>query len=186
MSPAVTPPTRCPAPLLGELDLHLFAEGRHHELGRVMGAQPMIVDELPGVRFAVWAPNARQLAVVGDFNGWDGRAHVMQLRPEAGIWELFIAGLEVGALYQFEVIDRDGARVLKADPFARQTEVPPGTASIVAAASMPVAPLADRGKRQRRDAPIAIYEVHAGSWQRNDFGSGPAPDWDQLAERLVP
>ncbi|WP_245563136.1 1,4-alpha-glucan branching protein GlgB [Nevskia ramosa] len=186
MSRPVTPPSRCPAPLLGELDLHLFAEGRHRELGRVMGAQPMVVDELPGVRFAAWAPNARQLAVVGDFNGWDGRNHAMQLRPEAGIWELFVAGLEVGALYQFEVIDRDGVRVLKADPFARQTEVPPGTASIVAAASLPVAPLADRDKRQRRDAPIAIYEVHAGSWQRNDFGSGPAPDWDQLAERLVP
>ena len=186
MNQAVIPPSCVSGPCLGEIDLHLFAEGRHRDLGRIMGAQPIASGDVVGVRFAVWAPNARRVAVVGDFNAWDGRAHAMQPRSGTGIWELFVAGLEAGALYQFEVIGSDGGRVLKADPFARQTEAPPGTASIVAAVVPPVAPLPDRARRQHRDAPITIYEVHAGSWQRNDFGNGPAPDWDQLAERLVP
>ncbi len=179
-------PSPVASSLLGELDLHLFAEGRHRELGRVMGAQPMTIDGVPGVRFAVWAPNARSVAVVGDFNAWDGRDQVMRLRPGAGVWELFVPGLEAGALYQFEIIATDGTRVLKADPYARQTEAPPGTASVVAAAAPPVAALSERLLRQRRDSPISIYELHAGSWQRNDFGAGTAPDWDQLAARLVP
>ncbi|WP_293374226.1 1,4-alpha-glucan branching protein GlgB [Nevskia sp.] len=172
--------------LLGALDLHLFHEGRHRQLGRMMGAQPMSVDGVPGVRFAVWAPNARRVSVVGAFNHWDGRRHVMRRRIEAGIWELFLPRLEIGALYQFEIVGADGDRWMKADPFARQTEAPPGTASVVAATPPPVGALAHRDERQGRDAPIAIYEVHAGSWQRNDFGSGSPPDWDQLAERLVP
>ena len=186
MSRSAASPPPFDAPLLGELDLYLFAQGTHRELDRVMGAQPMSLDGVAGVRFAVWAPNARRVAVVGDFNAWDGGTHGMRLRLEAGIWELFVAGLEVGALYQFEVIGADGGRAMKADPFARQTEAPPGTASVVAAAALPVPPLSERWQRQRRDAPIAIYELHAGSWQRNEFGAGPAPNWDQLAERLVP
>jgi 1,4-alpha-glucan branching enzyme len=172
--------------LLGELDLHLFSEGRHRELGRVMGAQPMIIDGVAGVRFAVWAPNARQVSVVGPFNGRDGRRHVMRLRIEAGIWELFVPRLDVGAVYQFEILGADGERSLRADPFARQTESPPGTASIVAAALAPLPVPDGRAAAQRRDAPISIYEVHAGSWQRDGFGHGGLPDWDALAARLVP
>jgi len=172
--------------LLGELDLHLFHEGRHRELARMMGAQPMQIDGVPGVRFAVWAPNARRVSVVGDFNLWDGRRHVMRRRVEAGIWELFVPRLATGARYQFELIGADGNRCLKADPFARQTEAPPGTASVVAALSPPVAALAHRDARQRRDAAISIYEVHAGSWQRNEFGNGASPNWEQLAELLIP
>ncbi|WP_439641029.1 1,4-alpha-glucan branching protein GlgB [Nevskia sp.] len=172
--------------LLGELDLHLFGEGRHRELGRVMGAQLLCLDGVPGVRFAVWAPNARRVSVVGDFNLWDGRRHVMRRRVEAGIWELFVPRLAAGARYQFELLGADGDRWLKADPFARQTEAPPGTASVVAAPVAPVAAPAERARRQQRDAPVAIYEVHAGSWQRDDYGRGPVPDWDALAARLIP
>ena len=172
--------------LLGELDLHLFHEGKHRQLGRMMGAQPMRVDGIFGVRFAVWAPNALRVSVVGPFNLWDGRRHVMRRRIEAGIWELFLPQLDLGDLYQFEIIAADGTRLMKADPFARETELPPGISSVVSAVQSPVKALAHRDERQRRDAPISIYEVHAGSWQRNDFGNGQPPNWDQLADRLVP
>jgi len=172
--------------LLGELDLHLFHEGKHRQLGRMMGAQPMRVDGVYGVRFAVWAPNARRVSVVGPFNGWDGRRHVMRRRVEAGIWELFLPQLDLGDAYQFELIAANGELLVKADPFARETEAPPGISSVVSAVAAPVKALAHRDERQRRDAPISIYEVHAGSWQRNDFGNGQPPNWDQLADRLVP
>lgn len=176
--------------LLGELDLHLFREGRHRELGRVMGAQPMVIDGVAGVRFAVWAPNARRVSVVGPFNLWDGRRHPMRLRVEAGIWELFVPQLAAGEVYKYEVLGADGDRWLKADPFARQAELPPDTASVIpgpqAFTWRDAGWLAERAARQARNAPISLYELHAGSWQRNDFGAGGVPDWDQLAARLVP
>ena len=175
--------------LLGPLDLHLFAEGRHLELARVFGAQAMAVDGIAGVRFAVWAPNARRVSVVGPFNGWDGRRHPMRLRREAGLWELFVPRLLPGALYKYEILAADGSLLpLKADPVAQATEAPPATASRVADPApfrwRDAAWMERRAACQAPDAPIAVYEVHAGSWFREADGS--APDWDRLADRLIP
>ncbi|MBX6742889.1 MAG: 1,4-alpha-glucan branching protein GlgB [Acetobacteraceae bacterium] len=175
--------------LLGSLDMHLFAEGRHFELARVFGAQAMAVDGVPGVRFAVWAPNARRVSVVGDFNGWDGRRHPMRLRREAGVWELFIPRLRPGATYKYELLGPDDAMLpLKADPVALQTELPPATASRVANPASfswsDAAWMQARAARQAPDAPIAIYEVHPSSWW-HDAEDTP-PDWERLADRLIP
>ncbi|MHB1371464.1 MAG: GlgB N-terminal domain-containing protein, partial [Pseudomonadaceae bacterium] len=119
-------------PQLGEIDMHLFSEGNHREIGRVFGAQVVEVDGISGVRFAVWAPNARRVSVVGDFNGWDGRRHPMRLRFPSGVWELFIPRLQPGDAYKYEILGPQGVLPLKADPVALATEHPPGTASVVA------------------------------------------------------
>src|SRR5262249_57083846 len=112
--------------LLGDLDLHLFNEGRHFGLGETFGAQAMTVDGVPGVRFAVWAPSARRVAVVGDFNAWDARRHPMRVRYPAGVWELFVPRLQPGERYKYDIIGPDGTRLpQKADPVARRTEPPP-------------------------------------------------------------
>jgi 1,4-alpha-glucan branching enzyme len=175
--------------LLGELDLHLFAEGRHLELGRMLGAHAMEIDGVAGVRFAVWAPNARRVSVVGDFNHWDGRRHPMRQRIEAGIWELFVPGVGPGARYKFELLGRHGLLPQKADPMAQQVEAPPRTASVVADPTPfewnDGAWMAGRQARQSPQAPISVYEVHAGSWRRAD-GGARAPSWDELADGLIP
>ncbi len=175
-------------PLLGPLDLHLLAEGRHRDLGACLGAHAMRVEGIDGVRFAVWAPNASRAAVVGDFNAWDGRRHPMRRRHEAGVWELFIPRLRPGALYKYQLHDADGQLLpLKADPVAQAAEAPPGTASIVASpapfAWNDAAWLDSRTGRHAPDAPIAIYEVHAASWMHAD---GQPLDWDALGDRLIP
>ena len=177
--------------LLGDLDLHLIAEGRHRELGRTLGAQVLTVDGVAGTRFAVWAPSAQRVAVVGSFNGWDGRRHPMRRRMEAGVWELFVPGVEPGALYKYEIVGADGTLLpLKADPVALAAELPPGTASIVADptpfAWTDQAWMSERAKRHAPDAPIAIYEVHAGSWLRHLEEGGRSFDWHELSERLIP
>ncbi len=180
--------------LLGPMDLHLFAEGRHFELGPVFGAQCMSASDdngnrVAGVRFAVWAPNAGRVSVVGDFNSWDGRRHPMRKRLEAGVWEIFIPRLGPGELYKFELLDAYGALLpRKADPLALETEHPPGTASRVTH-PMPHAWededwMTSRGTRHDAGAPISIYEVHAMSWWRD--WEGQSPDWDGLADRLLP
>jgi 1,4-alpha-glucan branching enzyme len=176
------------APLLGEMDLYLFAEGNHRDLGRCFGAQCLSVDGVAGVRFAVWAPNARRVSVVGPFNGWDGRRHPMRLRHPAGVWEIFIPRLAPGEVYKYEVLGPHGILPLKADPVALATETPPNTASMVAA---PLAhPWRDqvwmerRTARQAANAPMAIYELHVGSWRREEGGA--LPSWRQLTERLIP
>ncbi|MGA9422257.1 MAG: 1,4-alpha-glucan branching protein GlgB [Rhodanobacteraceae bacterium] len=175
-------------PLLGELDLHLMREGRHLELGNALGAHPMTIDGVDGVRFAVWAPNASRVSVVGDFNVWDGRRHPMRLRHDAGVWELFVPGVAAGAHYKYELSAGNGALLpLKADPVARQAEMPPATASIVAPADAHEwrdgAWMSDRRMRQSSLAPICIYEVHAGSWMHD--AAGRPLHWDELGERLV-
>ncbi len=177
--------------LLGELDLHLFAEGSQWQLAERLGAAPMRVEDVDGVRFAVWAPNARRVSVVGDFNAWDGRRHPMRLRHQAGIWELFVPRLTAGARYKFELIGADGTLLpQRADPLARTTERPPATASVVAAPfSMRWSDqdwMAERAGRQAVDAPISIYEVHAPSWLRPEHDPAGILDWRALAERLVP
>ncbi len=157
-------------PQLGELDVHLLSEGRHEDIGHALGAHPVQVDGVPGVRFAVWAPNARRVSAVGSFNGWDGRRHPMRLRHEAGVWELFIPRVPVGALYKYEILGPYGVLPLKADPVAWQTEVPPATASVVPSPAewrwTDAAWMRQRaeGRIQAPDRPISTYEVHAASW----------------------
>ncbi|MGC8626698.1 MAG: 1,4-alpha-glucan branching protein GlgB [Acidimicrobiales bacterium] len=173
-------------PTLGELDLHLFNEGRHRRLWEVMGAHPRAHEGVEGTAFAVWAPNATALRVVGDWNFWDGRVHPMRVLGSSGVWELFVPGVGPGALYKYEVVTSDGRLVLKADPFAFATEVPPGTASVVPA------PAQHRwqddewmSKRSAGDPyarPMSIYELHLGSWRYHD-GERPL-SYLELAEQL--
>ena len=173
-------------PLLSDFDLYLLAEGRHRDLGGCLGAQAMTVDGVAGVRFALWAPNARRVSVVGGFNSWDGRRHPMRLRHAAGIWEIFVPRLQPGEAYKFELLGPNGVVPLKADPVARQAEPAPATASIVAEPALPAA----RGKPLRQsetaglDKPLSIYEVHAASWMRHP--DGKSYSWIELAERLIP
>nr|WP_210257845.1 1,4-alpha-glucan branching protein GlgB [Xanthobacter sp. SG618] len=177
-------------PLLGDLDLHLFSEGRHFRLTDALGAAPVTVEGIAGTRFAVWAPNARRVSVVGDFNGWDGRRHAMRRRGASGVFEIFIPRVGPGALYKYEIIGPDGALLpLKADPVARATQLPPETASVVPSPRThrwrDEAFMASRAARNAPSAPISIYEVHAGSWLR-DPATGAPLSWLGLAERLVP
>ena len=174
-------------PLLGELDLHLLGEGTHLHLYRRLGSHLTTLEDVKGVAFAVWAPNAERVSVVGDFNGWDGRVHPMRSRN--GYWETFIPGLTAGALYKYEIRARDG-RLLpaKADPFAFATEPPPRTASVVydlAAYDWQDQPwLARRQASIARDAPVSIYEVHLGSWRRVPEDGNRPLTYRELAEEL--
>ena len=177
--------------LLGELDVYLLAEGSHLELGRCLGAQVMSIDAVSGVRFAVWAPNARRVSVVGDFNSWDGRRHCMRKRVEAGVWELFIPRLPIGTLYKYEILGPGGLLPLKADPVALQCESPPRTASVV---SDP-APFiwSDEAWMRARPSngsllhgPMSIYEVHAGSWRRVASEGWRSLSWEELGDQLIP
>jgi 1,4-alpha-glucan branching enzyme len=177
--------------LLGELDLHLFNEGRHFELAGCLGAQSVTVDGVNGVRFAVWAPNASRVAVVGDFNSWDRRRHPMRVRHGAGIWELFIPRVTPGSRYKYDIAGPGGIDLAwKADPLARQTEPPPGTASIVPQPEdhrwRDEAWMQSRGQRQAPDAPISIYEVHLGSWLKPQQIAEESSPWDFAVDRLVP
>ncbi|MDO3433904.1 1,4-alpha-glucan branching protein GlgB [Rhizobium sp. CBN3] len=175
--------------LLGELDLHLISEGTHYSLSRTLGAVEMSVDDVAGVRFAVWAPNARRVSVVGDFNAWDGRRNPMRLRQSAGVWELFVPRLAPGERYKFEIIDPHGNCLpQKADPVARASEAAPSTASIVASSTRfrwtDDNWMKGRSREQRLEGPISVYEVHAGSWLREN--GGRSLDWAELSQRLVP
>jgi len=179
------------SPVLGELDLHLLVEGNHLASYQKLGAHPIVHDGVAGVAFAVWAPNARRVSVVGDFNAWDGRRMPMRQRDQSGFWEIFVPGLAPGELYKYELIGPDGALLpLKADPHAERTEPPPGTASVVAARSSYAwqdgAWIAERGQRNDREAPISIYEVHLGSWRRNLAEGGRYLSYRELADQLVP
>jgi 1,4-alpha-glucan branching enzyme len=174
--------------LLSETDLHLFNEGRLFEIAFTLGANPITIDGVKGTRFAVWAPNARAVSVVGDFDTWDNRRHPMRLRYPSGVWELFVPRVGPGARYKFAIVGPDGARLPdKADPLAKATEAPPATASVVANPEPFVwhdeAWMQDRAARNGPNSAMTIYEVHAASWFR------PGPDqtasWDMLADRLV-
>ena len=169
-------------PVLGDTDVWLLAEGRHQRLYEKLGAHAMTLEGVAGIAFAVWAPNASRVAVVGEFNGWDGRCHPLRLRRECGVWELFVPGVAAGARYKYEIKDAAGVLLpLKADPFAFAAELRPATASVVCeppAAVSPLLPPAHRG------APVSIYEVHAGSWRRGEGGRWLS--WKEIADRLLP
>lgn len=171
-------------PWLGETDVWLLRAGRHLRPWEKLGAHPCSRGGVAGTAFAVWAPNARQVAVVGDFNHWDARQHVMQHRGECGAWEIFVPGVSEGALYKFAVLGADGQQVLKTDPYALRIERGSGQACVVLALPAPVlSPPGQRTQANALNAPMAIYEVHVGSWRRPD---GHWPDWDTLARTLLP
>ncbi len=175
--------------ILGEMDVYLIGEGSHRRLFERLGAHPRVIDGVAGVAFAVWAPNASRVSVVGDFNQWDGRRHPMRKRVEAGIWELFIPAIAKGTIYKFELLSADGRLLpLKADPFGFYHELPPATGSRVH--GLPRYEWGDgewmesRKARQALDAPVSAYEVHLGSWRRKD-GNAPLT-YDELGDELVP
>jgi 1,4-alpha-glucan branching enzyme len=175
-------------PTLGDIDLYLAGEGRHEELYAKLGAHPLELDGVVGVAFAVWAPAARSLSVVGDFNGWDGRLHPMRALGASGIWELFVPEVPVGARYKFELRTQDGALALRADPFAFEAEVPPETASIVHRPGHTWSDGAWLERRRASDAlrgPMSIYEVHLGSWRLNPLEDNRSLTYLELADELA-
>jgi 1,4-alpha-glucan branching enzyme len=156
-------------PTLGDVDLHLWSEGRHKDIQSKLGAHEHEMNGIDGVAFAVWAPNALGISVVGDFNGWDGRTHMMRTLGSSGIWELFVPELEPGIHYKFEIRTSEGHLVLKADPFASATEQPPATASITSHTTYQFGDGDWIEARRRQDpvrSPMSIYEMHLGSWRR--------------------
>jgi 1,4-alpha-glucan branching enzyme len=178
-------------PVLGDLDLHLLVEGNHLASYQKLGAHSIVHDGVEGVAFAVWAPNAQRVSVVGDFNGWDGRRMPMRRRHAGGFWELFVPGLRPGHLYKYELLAADGGLLpLKADPYAERAEQPPGTASVITAPSRHVWQdgdwMAERWRHNAREAPISIYEVHLGSWRRRAGDGNRYLSYRELSDELVP
>src|ERR1051325_390804 len=178
-------------PVLGELDIHLLIEGNHLASYQKLGAHPIRHEGVEGVAFAVWAPNARRVSVVGDFNSWDGRRMPMRKILGGGFWEIFVPGLRPGQVYKYELLGPHGELLpLKADPHAEQAERPPGTASVVAAPSRHVWQddrwMAERARHNDREAPISIYEVHLGSWSRNVDEGFRYLTYREMADELVP
>ena len=173
-------------PVLGEMDAWLLGEGSHLRPFEILGAQPRTHEGVEGCSFAVWAPNAARVSVVGDFNHWDGRRHPMRLRRECGVWEIFLPGVDVGARYKFELLDGNGHLLpQKVDPYARQAELRPATASVVAPLPPRQAASAARDRANGLDAPMSIYEVHPGSWRRKPEDGNRWLNWDELADELV-
>ena len=177
-------------PTLGDLDLHLVGEGSHRRLWEKLGAHLRTVDGVQGTSFAVWAPNARSVRVVGSFNSWDGRLHPMRTLGSAGIWELFVPGIGEGALYKFEVVSAQGKIVLKTDPMAFQTEAPPSNAAIVHSPSYEFSDekwMKAQQEANPQKSPMSTYEVHLGSWRQTPDGEplGYRDLGEQLADYCV-
>lgn len=177
-------------PQLGELDLYLLSEGTHLELARRFGSRPLVLDGVAGVHFSVWAPNARSVAVVGDFNGWDHRRAPLRKRRGTGVWELFLPGVTGGSHYRYEIEAADGQRFQKADPLACRAAPAPQTASVVGCGGSYAWSdqdwMARRGEVQRFDRPMSVYELHAGSWRRRGHEHNRALRWPELAAELIP
>ncbi len=176
-------------PVISDLDLHLFGEGRLQQAGRTFGAQRMIVENVAGVLFSVWAPNAERVSVVGDFNRWDGRYHPMRNRGPGGVWEIFLPEVSVGCHYKYEIRNRDSGHVfIKSDPYGQEFELRPGTASKVPMPSthhwQDANWMEKRSDFNWQHAPINIYEIHFGSWKRK--AGGGFFGYRELAADLVP
>ena len=170
----MTTERRAPPPALGDIDLYLLGEGKHRRLFEKLGAHRMTHNGADGISFAVWAPAAREVRVVGDFNSWDGRANPMQKLGESGVWETFVPDVPDGANYKFEIVDIAGHLVLKTDPYAFATEIPPDTASKVYTPSYKFADDDWMTRRSSADpyaGPMSAYEVHPGSWRHGPDGA---------------
>jgi 1,4-alpha-glucan branching enzyme len=175
-------------PTIGELDQHLFREGTHRRLWEVLGARVRVVDGTTGTAFAVWAPNAKRVSLIGPFNRWDGRLFPMRGIGSSGIWEIFVPGVGAGELYKFELKTQEGALRVKTDPFAREMEHPPATASRISESRYTWgddAWMQARASRDIRREPMAIYEAHAGSWARVPEEGHRWLSYRELAVRLV-
>jgi 1,4-alpha-glucan branching enzyme len=178
----------CYLPTLGDVDLHLIGEGNHRRLWEVLGAQPRTVDGVEGTSFAVWAPNAVRVSVIGEFCSWDGRLLPMRSMGGSGVWELFLPGVGPGDLYKFELKAQNGDLRVKTDPLARAMELPPAQASIVARSEHGWGDAVWMNRRAREDirrAPVSIYEVHLGSWARVPEEDNRYLSYRELAPRLV-
>ena len=169
---------------LQDMDSWLLAEGKHLRPYETLGAHFAELDGVKGVRFAVWAPNAQRVSVIGEFNNWDGRRHVMRFHRDNGIWDIFIPAVKLNALYKFEIRDANGNVREKADPYAFGAELRPTTASIVRGLPDEVEEPAFRARANAIDAPISIYEVHLGSWKRNPENNFWLT-YEELAKELV-
>jgi len=189
-------------PTLSEDDLHLFNEGNAHRIYDKLGAHLCTNEGVAGVSFAVWAPNASQVSVIGDFNGWDGGLHPLRMLGSSGVWELFIPGLATGALYKFQICDRSGHTQLKTDPYGQYFEAAPGNAAIVCDTrgyqwgdaewmrarrerAMSRAGSGSSAAHDALDRPISIYEVHLGSWRRDPSDPGRLLSYRELAPQLA-
>ena len=176
-------------PLLTDFDKYLLGEGTHKQLWRVLGAHVTTYEKSRGTHFAVWAPNAKRVSVVGEFNAWDGRRHPMRPAGETGVWEIFLPGVGDGALYKYEITGADGQIALKADPVGFGAQHPPEKASIVRDITgygwHDAEWMESRAKANNRASPISIYEVHLGSWRRRYDDGGRPLSYKELARDLV-
>jgi 1,4-alpha-glucan branching enzyme len=175
-------------PTLGELDVHLAGEGNHEQLYERLGAHALQHQGVDGTAFAVWAPAAKAVSVVGDFNSWDGRLHPMRALGSSGIWELFLPDVGPGACYKYEILAADGELRLKADPYAFATELPPKTASVVYRSKHRWKDgkwLEQRKECVPLDEPVSIYEVHMGSWRLNPLEDNRSLSYLEMADELA-
>jgi 1,4-alpha-glucan branching enzyme len=175
-------------PTVGDIDIHLAGEGRHEEIYERLGAHLREIDGVAGTAFAVWAPAAKAVSVVGDFNAWDGRLHPLRSLGSSGIWEVFLPDVDAGALYKFEIRTQDGALRVKTDPYARQVEISPKTAAIVARSEHSWADddwVQARGEQLQHERPMSVYEVHLGSWRRDPGDPEGLLNYAQLADELA-
>lgn len=175
-------------PTLGELDLHLFGEGKHEAIHKKLGAHLTTIGRKRGVNFSVWAPQAASVSVAGDFNDWDGQAHQMQRLGNSGVWELFVPKLKPGMLYKFEIRTAAGQKILKADPYAQHAEVPPNTSSMIYESKHKFRDakwIKARAGREHWRQPLSIYELHFGSWRRNLEEANRPFTYREMAEPLA-
>jgi len=178
------------APVLGEVDIYLFNEGTHYDIHKKLGAHVKIINDIPGVHFAVWAPSAQRVSVVGDFNNWDGRVHQMRKLLPSGVWEIFLPGVHEGAHYKFEIRSAHGDVFLKTDPYAFFAQH--GTETGCMVFNLERYQWSDsewikkRSKTDCYNSPMSIYEVHIGSWQRIPEEANRSLSYRELGDRLIP
>ena len=178
------------SPQLSDYDLYLFGEGNHHRVYRKLGAHPEVVEGTPGTRFAVWAPNAERVSVVGPFNLWDGRRHPMQTRGGSGVWELFVPDVGAGTPYKYEIRARDSRTLLKSDPYGFAMQLRPDNCSLVTDLGGHAWGDADwmnaRSAYDPASRPVSVYELHLASWRRREGRHPPFMTWREAAEQVIP